>query len=147
MEFSRRTVLGGAIAALGAAVASSTAGEGQVPRLTSASRRPANEPFGYCLNTSTIRGNNLEIVGVVNAASKAGFHAIEPWKLCGGTCSSSASAIVRSSSYGPSNFRGSVNDYAAAGSFWDTEPAILRRLARAWTSSDLRMQRRLTVAP
>ena len=41
--------------------------------------RPANEPFGYCLNTSTIRGNNLDIVGVVNAASKAGFHAIEPW--------------------------------------------------------------------
>ena len=41
--------------------------------------RPANEPFGYCLNTSTIRGNNLDIVAVVNAASKAGFHAIEPW--------------------------------------------------------------------
>ena len=41
--------------------------------------RPANEPFGYCLNTSTIRGNKLDIVGVVTAASKAGFHAIEPW--------------------------------------------------------------------
>ena len=41
--------------------------------------RPAAEPFGYCLNTSTIRGNNLDIVAVVNAASKAGFHAIEPW--------------------------------------------------------------------
>ena len=41
--------------------------------------RPASEPFGYCLNTSTIRGNNLDIVDVVNAASKAGFHAIEPW--------------------------------------------------------------------
>ena len=37
------------------------------------------EPFGYCLNTSTIRGNNLDIVGVVTAAAKAGFHAIEPW--------------------------------------------------------------------
>jgi sugar phosphate isomerase/epimerase len=41
--------------------------------------RPANEPFGYCLNTSTIRGNNLDIVGVVTAASKAGFQALEPW--------------------------------------------------------------------
>jgi len=41
--------------------------------------RPANEPFGYCLNTSTIRGNQLDIVQVVAAASKAGFHAIEPW--------------------------------------------------------------------
>jgi sugar phosphate isomerase/epimerase len=41
--------------------------------------RPANEPFGYCLNTSTIRGNQLGIVAVVEAAAKAGFHAIEPW--------------------------------------------------------------------
>ncbi len=41
--------------------------------------RPANEPFGYCLNTSTIRGNNLDITAVVTAASKAGFQAIEPW--------------------------------------------------------------------
>jgi len=42
-------------------------------------QRPANEPFGYCLNTSTIRGNQLDIVRVVDAAAKAGFHAIEPW--------------------------------------------------------------------
>ena len=41
--------------------------------------RPANEPFGYCLNTSTIRGNKLDIVVVVAAASKARFHALEPW--------------------------------------------------------------------
>jgi hypothetical protein len=27
-------------------------------------------PFGYCLSTSTIRGNNLDIVGVVNAAAR-----------------------------------------------------------------------------
>jgi 2-keto-myo-inositol isomerase len=79
MELSRRSVLGGAVAALGAAVAPSTVGEAQAPRPASARTRPPNEPFGYCLNTSTIRGNNLDIVGVVNAASKAGFHAIEPW--------------------------------------------------------------------
>ena len=42
-------------------------------------QRPANEPFGYCLNTSTIRGNQLDIVQVVTAVSKAGFHGIEPW--------------------------------------------------------------------
>jgi sugar phosphate isomerase/epimerase len=41
--------------------------------------RPAGEPFGYCLNTSTIRGNQLDIVRVVEAAAKAGFHGIEPW--------------------------------------------------------------------
>jgi len=79
MELSRRRVLGGAVAALGAAVASSTASEAQAPRPATSRTRPANEPFGYCLNTSTIRGNNLDIVGVVNAASKAGFQAIEPW--------------------------------------------------------------------
>jgi 2-keto-myo-inositol isomerase len=79
MELSRRRVLGGAVAALGAAMASSTASEAQAPRPASARTRPTNEPFGYCLNTSTIRGNNLDVVGVVSAASKAGFQAIEPW--------------------------------------------------------------------
>ncbi|MEO8484421.1 MAG: sugar phosphate isomerase/epimerase family protein [Acidobacteriota bacterium] len=80
MDLSRRQVLGGAAAAIGAAVvgAASTA-EAQAPRPAAGRTRPANEPFGYCLNTSTIRGNNLDIVGVVTAASKAGFHAVEPW--------------------------------------------------------------------
>src|SRR4029453_7452015 len=67
------------VAAVGAAVFSSTAGEAQGQKPAGARTRPANEPFGYCLHTSTIRGNKLDIVGVVNAASKAGFHAIEPW--------------------------------------------------------------------
>jgi 2-keto-myo-inositol isomerase len=79
MEFSRRDVLSGAVAAFGAAVVSSAAGRAQSPRPAAARQRPANEPFGYCLNTSTIRGNKLDIVGVVNAAAKAGFQALEPW--------------------------------------------------------------------
>lgn len=79
MDLSRREVLGSAAAALGAAVASPSTPEAQTPRPARARTRPANEPFGYCLNTSTIRGNNLDIVSVVNAASKAGFHALEPW--------------------------------------------------------------------
>ena len=79
MELSRRQVIGGAVAGLGAALASSTAVDAQGPRPVSGRTRPANEPFGYCLNTSTIRGNNLDIVAVVSAAAKAGFHAIEPW--------------------------------------------------------------------
>ena len=41
--------------------------------------RPASEPFGYCLNTSTIRGNQLGIVREVEAAARAGFQGIEPW--------------------------------------------------------------------
>ena len=79
MKLSRREVVCSAVAAFGAAMVSSTPSEAQAPRPAGARTRPANEPFGYCLNTSTIRGNNLDIVGVVNAASKAGFHAIEPW--------------------------------------------------------------------
>ena len=77
MDVSRRQVLGSAVAAFGAAVASSTVAEAQKPQPTKTRTRPANEPFGYCLNTSTIRG--LDIVSVVNAASKAGFQALEPW--------------------------------------------------------------------
>ncbi|MEO7191452.1 MAG: sugar phosphate isomerase/epimerase family protein [Vicinamibacterales bacterium] len=80
MDLSRRQVIGGAVAAIGAAVAGGSGSvEAQASRPPAARTRPANEPFGYCLNTSTIRGNNLDIVGVITAASKAGFHAIEPW--------------------------------------------------------------------
>jgi sugar phosphate isomerase/epimerase len=63
-----------------ALVSAADLGAAQASRPAAAARpRPADEPFGYSLNTSTIRGNNLDIVGVVTAASKAGFHAVEPW--------------------------------------------------------------------
>ena len=78
MDWSRREVLGSVVGSVGAAAAGAKLGEaaGVQPK---ARPRPANEPFGYCLNTSTIRGNQLDIVQVVAAAGKAGFHAIEPW--------------------------------------------------------------------
>lgn len=41
--------------------------------------RPPAEPFGYCLNTSTIRGQALGIVAEIELAAKAGYTAIEPW--------------------------------------------------------------------
>jgi sugar phosphate isomerase/epimerase len=37
------------------------------------------EPFGYCLNTSTIRGQKLTLPQTVDVAAQAGYHAIEPW--------------------------------------------------------------------
>ncbi|MEO7271161.1 MAG: sugar phosphate isomerase/epimerase family protein [Vicinamibacterales bacterium] len=77
MEWSRREVLGSVVGSLGAVAANTLAGP--VTAQAKARPRPANEPFGYCLNTSTIRGNQLDIVKVVEAAGKAGFHAIEPW--------------------------------------------------------------------
>jgi 2-keto-myo-inositol isomerase len=79
MELSRREVLGSAAAAFGAAAVSSVAADAQAPSPGASRTRPANEPFGYCLNTSTIRGNNLDIAAEITAASKAGFHAVEPW--------------------------------------------------------------------
>jgi sugar phosphate isomerase/epimerase len=39
----------------------------------------AEEPFGYSLNTSTIMGQKLGIVEMVEIASKAGYQGIEPW--------------------------------------------------------------------
>lgn len=75
MELSRREVLVGAVATLGVSVSSvASDAQGRSPVT-----RPKEEPFGYCLNTSTIRGNNLDLVAEITAASKAGFHAIEPW--------------------------------------------------------------------
>ena len=41
--------------------------------------RPADEPFGYCLNTSTIREKKLGIVAELEIASRVGYHAVEPW--------------------------------------------------------------------
>jgi sugar phosphate isomerase/epimerase len=46
----------------------------------SAANEPVNgEPFRYCLNTSTIQGQKLDLVEVVEIAAKAGYQAIEPW--------------------------------------------------------------------
>jgi sugar phosphate isomerase/epimerase len=35
--------------------------------------------FKYCFNTSTIRGQKLPLVEVIDIAAKAGYQAIEPW--------------------------------------------------------------------
>jgi len=39
----------------------------------------SRDPFRYCLNTSTIRGQNLPIVEEINIAARAGYQGIEPW--------------------------------------------------------------------
>jgi sugar phosphate isomerase/epimerase len=41
--------------------------------------RSANEPFGYCFNTSTIRGQRLPLTQVIDITAKAGWDGIEPW--------------------------------------------------------------------
>ena len=64
---SRRDLLGGA-AVVGLA---GDAGAAQ--------KQPSREPFIFCLNTATIRGQNLPITDEVDIAAKAGYQAIEPW--------------------------------------------------------------------
>lgn len=44
-----------------------------------AAQDASERPFTFCLNTSTIRGQNLSIVEEVGIASRAGYQAIEPW--------------------------------------------------------------------
>jgi sugar phosphate isomerase/epimerase len=41
--------------------------------------KPTVEPFGYCLNTSTLMGHKISIVEEAEIAAKAGYHGIEPW--------------------------------------------------------------------
>jgi len=41
--------------------------------------QPASEPFRYCFNTSTIRGQRLPLAEVVEIAARAGYSGIEPW--------------------------------------------------------------------
>lgn len=36
-------------------------------------------PFRYCLNTSTIRGQNLSLVEELEITAKAGYQGVEPW--------------------------------------------------------------------
>ncbi len=42
-------------------------------------RKKGTDPFRYCLNMSTIRGQELSVTGEVDVAGKAGYDAIEPW--------------------------------------------------------------------
>ncbi|HWY87507.1 MAG TPA: sugar phosphate isomerase/epimerase family protein [Gemmataceae bacterium] len=42
-------------------------------------KQPSRDSFIFCLNTATIRGQNLPITDEVDIAAKAGYQAIEPW--------------------------------------------------------------------
>lgn len=39
----------------------------------------ATEPFAYCLNTSTIKGQALSLTAEIELAAKVGYQGIEPW--------------------------------------------------------------------
>jgi 2-keto-myo-inositol isomerase len=70
---TRREWLGGATAAVGAALATAPAVGGEK------AETPAREPFSYMLNTSTIQGQKLSLPEEIELAARAGYQAIEPW--------------------------------------------------------------------
>lgn len=64
---------------LAAASASSAASLAADPAPARPAGRSDAEPFGYCFNTSTIRGQKLPLVEEIDLVAKAGYQAIEPW--------------------------------------------------------------------
>lgn len=68
---SRRQLIGGISATAFTGLAAGAA--------TGQERRPPNDPFIYCLNTATIRGQGLSIADEIGLAARAGYQAIEPW--------------------------------------------------------------------
>jgi sugar phosphate isomerase/epimerase len=59
---------------------SAVAGAVALPAATlDAGERKNMEPFGYCLNTSTIRGQSIPVDREAEIAAKAGYDGFEPW--------------------------------------------------------------------
>jgi len=69
---NRRQAMATAALAVGAASSAVAA----APRR---SGRTDEEPFGYCFNTSTVRGQKLAFDEQVELTARAGYDAIEPW--------------------------------------------------------------------
>ena len=76
-QLSRRKAM--TKAGITTAAALGAASLGAALQAEAADARPADEPFGYCLNTSTIREQNVGIVKAAEIAAEAGYQGIEPW--------------------------------------------------------------------
>ncbi len=74
-HLGRRSMLAQTGLALGA-VATGALTE---PRPGAAAEPNSPEPFGYCLNTSTIRGQKLGLLQEIEIVARAGYQGIEPW--------------------------------------------------------------------
>src|ERR1041384_4964342 len=75
-HLSRREALARTGLLVAAGLATSVRGAVDVP---DASTSKSKEPFRFCLNMATIRGQKLGIVKEVEVAAKAGYDALEPW--------------------------------------------------------------------
>ena len=52
---------------------------GMLPAATAATTKEKSKPFGYCFNTSCVRGQKLTLDQQVDLVIKAGYEGIEPW--------------------------------------------------------------------
>lgn len=68
-----------AVAGLGFAAGSTAAEPPQHEQQPAPATSDPSEPFGYCLNTSTISGQGLDVVQMIGIAAAAGYRAVEPW--------------------------------------------------------------------
>jgi sugar phosphate isomerase/epimerase len=68
----------GALAIAGSLAEISAASQ-QTTRQPSTHDRNGREPFGYCFNTSTIRGQKLDLPSQIDVAASAGYSAVELW--------------------------------------------------------------------
>jgi 2-keto-myo-inositol isomerase len=76
--FNRREILTG----LGAGALFSAALSSSLPSVSAdelVKGTPSKEPFSYCLNTATIRGQDVGIVKEAQIAAAAGYKGFEPW--------------------------------------------------------------------
>jgi sugar phosphate isomerase/epimerase len=73
---NRRTFVSSAAAVTASALVPKLAGAAEKPAFRG---RPKDEPFGYCFNTSTVRGQKLDFKQQVELVIAAGYEAIEPW--------------------------------------------------------------------
>ena len=71
MKLNRRQTIQSSAAALMTA--------GMLPAATAATTKEKSKPFGYCFNTSCVRGQKLTLDQQVDLVIKAGYEGIEPW--------------------------------------------------------------------
>ncbi len=50
-----------------------------LPGIANAATQPAKGPFRFCLNTSTVRGQNPGLLAAIEIAAKAGYDGLELW--------------------------------------------------------------------
>ncbi len=74
-QLSRRELL----ASTGLMLAGGAASSLSEATAVDAAKSADTKPFGYCLNTSTIRGQKLGLVAEIEIAAKVGYDAVELW--------------------------------------------------------------------